>query len=98
MLSLRSNFLDFKLKYLEHNCFFKKDFKEKGDVEKKHLQKDMTTVDNAVQRVCSGFFFAALTAHPDWPLRLGKILKLYCFCLFFQIINGFHHFNNFFDL
>ncbi len=73
MLSLRSNFLDFKLTCLDHNCLSDKDFKEK---EKKHLKTDMTTVDNAAQRVCSGFFFAALTAHQDWHLRLGKIFKL----------------------
>ncbi len=68
--------MDFKLTYLEHNCSSEKELKEKGDEEKKHLEKDMTTVHNAVQRVCSGFFFAALTAHLDWPLRLGKIFEL----------------------
>ena len=50
-----------------------KDTEKKRYKENKDFENDMKTVDNAIQKVCSGFFFAALTAHADWPLSLGKI-------------------------
>ena len=68
-------YLDLKLTYMTHIHSSAIDIKKEGDEEKKLLDKDMKTVDNAIQRVCSGFFFAALTAHADWPLSLGKVLK-----------------------
>ena len=65
--------MNLKLAFNKYIYSSDKDIEEKHEQERKLLEKDKKTVDNAIQRVCSGFFFAALHAHPDWPLDLGNI-------------------------
>ena len=46
----RSIYLNFKLNIIEFNFSSDKDIKEKGDEEKKFFEKDMKTIDTAIQK------------------------------------------------
>ena len=67
--------MNLKLAFNKYIYSSDKDIEKENDNEKKLLEKDMKTVGNAIQKVCSGFFLAALHARADWPLGLGNITR-----------------------